>query len=242
MANRRRSRGIQGVGTITQLPSCRWRLRVTSEGRQITYATYLTEDLVADAQARWRLTHLLPPDDDKQIVDLLVSVAVGGVRCEEWFARWPLAKKADDRRVRVNNKRGGAESTAERDRAYWSWWAPALGTKLPNMVTQRDVIAVLEAMEKAWLAPLTIKTWSPISASEEPMSLRVSSSVGLTDSDSSGGVGRRSESMCYFATANRDGRRGVKTLRQKTIAPENDTELRTCSAPPCQLNATLPVS
>jgi site-specific recombinase XerD len=66
--------------------------------------------------------------------------------------------------VRVNNKRGGAESTAARHRAYWSkWWAPALGAKLPHMVTQRDIIAVVEAMEQAGRAPLTIKThWSVI--------------------------------------------------------------------------------
>ena len=52
MAKRRRSRGIQGASTITQLPSGRWRLRVTFDGRQVTYGTYLTEDLAADAQAR----------------------------------------------------------------------------------------------------------------------------------------------------------------------------------------------
>jgi hypothetical protein len=62
-------------------------------------------------------------------------------------------------RVRVNNKRGGAESTAARDRAYWSkWWAPSLGSMLPHMVTQRDIIAVVDAMEQAGRAPLTIKT------------------------------------------------------------------------------------
>ena len=113
MAKRRRSRGIQGAGTITQLPSGRWRLRVSIEGRQATYGTYLTEDLAADAQARWRLTHLLPADDPEQIVDLPASVAVGGIRCDEWFARWQAAKKARRSRVRVNNKRGGAEGTAQ---------------------------------------------------------------------------------------------------------------------------------
>jgi hypothetical protein len=61
---------------------------VTFEGRQVTYRTYLTEDLAADAQARWRLTHLLPADDPEQVVELPASVAVGRVRCDEWFIRW----------------------------------------------------------------------------------------------------------------------------------------------------------
>ena len=87
MANKRRSRGIHGAGTITQLPSGRWRLRVSVEGRQATYWTYLTEDLAADAHAGWRLTRLLPADDPGQAVELPPSVAVGGV-CDEWFARW----------------------------------------------------------------------------------------------------------------------------------------------------------
>jgi hypothetical protein len=102
MAKRRRSRGIQGAGTITQLPSGRWRLRVSIEGRQATYGTYLSEeDLAADAQARWRLTHLLPADDPEQAVELPPSVAMGGVRCDEWFVRWQEAKKARRSRVRV---------------------------------------------------------------------------------------------------------------------------------------------
>ena len=94
MAKRRRSRGIRGAGTITQLPSGRWRLRVTLGERQVTYGTYLTEDEAANAQARWRLTHLLPADDPEQAVELPPSVAVGGVRCDEWFLRWQEAKKA----------------------------------------------------------------------------------------------------------------------------------------------------
>ena len=81
------------------------RLRVSIEGRQATYGTYLTEDLAADAQARWRLTHLLPADDPGQAVELPASVAVGAVRCDEWFVRWQEAKKARRSRVRVNNKR-----------------------------------------------------------------------------------------------------------------------------------------
>jgi hypothetical protein len=128
--------GFQGAGTITQLPSGRWRLRVTFEGRQVTYGTYSTEDEAADGQARWRLTHLLPKDDPEQAVELPASVGVGRVRCSKWFERWQEAKKARRSLVRMNKKRGGAESTAARDRAYWSKrWAPPLGSILPHMVT-----------------------------------------------------------------------------------------------------------
>ncbi len=167
MAKRRRSRGIRGAGAIDQLPSGRWRLRVPlATGGRATYGTYATEELAAVAQSRWNLTHLLPADDPEQAVELPASVAVGGVRCDEWFLRWQEAKAARRSRVRVNKKRGGAESTAARDRAYWSkWWAPVLGSKLPHMVTQREITGVIDAMEQAGLAPLTIKThWSVIKA------------------------------------------------------------------------------
>jgi integrase len=135
-------------------------------GGRATYGTYATEELAALAQSRWNLTHLLPADDPEQAQELPASVAVGGVRCDEWFLRWQDAKKARQSRVRVNKKRGGAESTAARDRACWSkWWGPVLGSKLPHMVTQRDITGVIDAMEKAGLAPLTIKThWSVIKA------------------------------------------------------------------------------
>jgi integrase len=166
MAKRKRTRGVRGTGTIAQLPGGQWRLRVTLDGRQVDYGFYATEELAGDAQARWRLTHLLPGDDPQQVVELPASVAVGGIRCDEWFARWQNAKKARQSRVRVNSKRGGAESTAARDRAYWSkWWAPAIGAELPHVVTQRDITVVIDTMEKAGLAPLTIKThWSVIKA------------------------------------------------------------------------------
>jgi integrase len=166
MAKRRRTRGIRGAGTIAKRPDGRWRLRVSVDGRQVTYGTYSTEDQAADAQARWRLTHLLLEDDPEQAVELPASAAVGGIRCAEWFELWQEAKKARRSLVRVNKKRGGAESTAARDRAYWSkWWAPHLASMLPHMVTQRDITAVIDAMEQAALAPLTIKThWSVIKA------------------------------------------------------------------------------
>jgi hypothetical protein len=159
MTRRRRTRGMRGAGTIAKRLDGRWRLRVSINGRQVTYGTYSTEDQAADAQARWPLTHLLPADDPEQAVELPASVAVGGVRCDEWFVRWREAKKARRSRVRVNNKRGGAESTAARDRAYWSkWWVPSLGLMLPHMVTQRDITSAIDAMEQAGRAPLTIKT------------------------------------------------------------------------------------
>ena len=50
---------------------------MTFEGRQVTYGTYLTEDLAGDTQARWRLTQLLPAADPEQIVALPASGAVG---------------------------------------------------------------------------------------------------------------------------------------------------------------------
>jgi integrase len=158
---------MRGAGAIDQLPGGRWRLRVPLDtGGRATYGTYVTEELAVVAQSRWNLTHLLPEDDPEQAVELPASVAVGGVRCDEWFVRWQEAKKARRSRVWVNKKRGGAESTAARDRACWSkWWAPALGSRLPHTVTQRDIMAVIDSMEKAGLAPLTIKThWSVIKA------------------------------------------------------------------------------
>jgi hypothetical protein len=61
---------------------------VTIGERQITYGIYLTEGDASDAQARWRLTHLLPADDPEQAVELPASVAVGGIRCDEWLTRF----------------------------------------------------------------------------------------------------------------------------------------------------------
>jgi hypothetical protein len=43
-----------GARTITQLPSGLWHPRVSVEGRQATYGTYLTEDLAAAAGETWR--------------------------------------------------------------------------------------------------------------------------------------------------------------------------------------------
>jgi hypothetical protein len=167
MAKKRRDRGFRGAGSIDLQPSGRWRLRVPVEGGgRATYGHFVTEELAVEAQARWLLTHLLADDDPAQAVEVPASVPVGGVRCDEWFGQWQDAKKARRSLVRVNKKRGGAESTAARDRAYWSkWWEPPLGSMLPHMVTQRDITAVIDAMEAAGLAPLTIKThWSIVKA------------------------------------------------------------------------------
>jgi integrase len=166
MAPKRRRRGLRGAGSITQTPSRRWRLRVPLDGRQVTYGTYETESEAADAQAQWRLTHRLPIDDIEQVVDRSSIVTVGGMPCDEWFGRWQEAKKARRSRVRVNNKRGGAESTAARDRACWSkWWAPTIGHQPPHTVTQGDITGIIDVMETAGLAPLTINThWSVIKA------------------------------------------------------------------------------
>ena len=57
-------------------------------GGRATYGIYVTEELAVVAQSRWNLTHLLPADDPEQAVELPASVAVGGVRCDEWFVRW----------------------------------------------------------------------------------------------------------------------------------------------------------
>ena len=164
---RRRKRGVRGVGTIDRLPSGRWRLRVPLDGGgRATYGTYVTEEQAGAAQARWRLTHLLAEDDPEQVVELPASVAVGGVRCDEWFARWQEAKKARQSRLRVTNRRGGAATTAARDRACWSrWWSPVMGAQLPHMLVERDFAAVFEAMEEAGLAPLTVRThWVMVKA------------------------------------------------------------------------------
>jgi integrase len=167
MARRKRQRGLRGAGAIDQLPSGRWRLRVPLEdGWRPTYGTYATEELAADAQARWQLTHLLPADDPQQAVEIPVSVAVGGVRCDEWFARWQEAKQARRSLVRVNNKRGGAATTAARDRGCWSaWWSPAIGSELPHILTEADITDVLRAKETAGRSPNTIRThWIVIRA------------------------------------------------------------------------------
>jgi hypothetical protein len=166
VARRKRQRGPNDGGVIDQRPSGRWRLRVRVEGRQTTYGTFETEDEAITAQARWRLTHLLPADDPALEVEKPASVAVGGVRCDEWFARWQAAKVERRSRVRVGKKRGGAESTGARDRAQWSrWWKPAIGDRLPHTLVRTDLTSVLKEMETAGRAPNTIRThWVMVQA------------------------------------------------------------------------------
>lgn len=159
MARKKRQRGLNDGGAVDQRPSGRWRLRVSLDGRQVTYGTYETEDQAATAQARWRLTHLLPADDPDLVMEKPASVAVGGVRCNEWFERWQEAKQGRRSRVRVGKKRGGAASTAARDRAQWkTWWSPVIGERLPHTLLEADVTDVLRSMEAAGRAPKTVLT------------------------------------------------------------------------------------
>ena len=142
MAKRRRRRAPNDGGSVDQRPSGRWRLRVHVEGRQTTYGQYETEEDAFRAQARWRLTHLLPADDPELAEQVPASVAVGGVRCDEWFERWQQAKGDQRSMVRLGAGRGGAPSTAARDRAQWRcWWMPALGDRLPHTLSVRIVVA-----------------------------------------------------------------------------------------------------
>lgn len=155
----KRRRGPNDAGTISQLPSGRWRVRVRVDGRQLSYGTFQTEQEAFDAQARWRLTHLLPADDPADTEAPPASVAVGGVRCDDWFHRWQLAKAERNSVVRVGSSRGGAASTAARDRAQWNrWWSPAIGNRLPHTLVRDDLIAVIRAMETSGRSPNTIRT------------------------------------------------------------------------------------
>ena len=107
MSRRKRRRGPNDGGTIDQRPGGRWRVRVRVDGRQVAYGTYETEDEAFTAQARWRLTGLLPADDPELVLEQPTSVAVGGVRCDEWFARWQQMKSGRRSLVRVGKKRAG---------------------------------------------------------------------------------------------------------------------------------------
>ena len=122
MAKRRRLRAPNDGGSIDQLPSGRWRLRVRLDGRQVTYGLFESEEEAFQAQARWRLVHLLPDDDPQLSQDdaTNVAVAVAAVRCSEWFELWQKAKSERRSVVRVGRGRGGAQSTAARDRAQWA--------------------------------------------------------------------------------------------------------------------------
>ena len=108
---------------------------VRADGRQLSYGVYESEEDAYQAQARWRLTHLLPEDDPELLGDASTNVAVGGVRCGEWFERWQVAKLELRSLVRLGNGRGGAATTAARDRAQWlKWWSPSIGDELPQTV------------------------------------------------------------------------------------------------------------
>ena len=166
MAKGKRRRAPNDGGSIDQRPSGRWRLRVRVDDRQVAYGTYETEDEAVRAQARWRVTHLLPADDPQLTPEVPISVLVDGVRCDEWFVRWQEAKSARRSKVRVGGARGGSESTRARDRAQWSkWWSPAIGDRLPQTLTMEDIAGVLRTMESVGRAPNTIRThWLMIRA------------------------------------------------------------------------------
>jgi integrase len=166
MARRRRQRGPNDGGSIDQLGSGRWRLRVRVDGSQRTYGIYDTEEEAFAAQARWRLTHLLAIDDPAVSGEAPPSVAVGGVRCDEWFARWQHAKAQRGSMIRVGRGRGGAASTTARDRAQWTkWWSASVGDALPHTVRRPDVAAVLQAIEAGGRSPNTVRThWVMIRA------------------------------------------------------------------------------
>jgi hypothetical protein len=136
MAKRKRLRAPNDGGSMDQLPSGRWRLRVRLDGRQATYGLFESEEEAFQAQARWRLVHLLPDDDPQFPEEDATNVAVAGTRCSEWFELWQKAKLERRLVVRVGRGRGGAQSTAARDRAQWaSWWASARSPRAcrPNL-------------------------------------------------------------------------------------------------------------
>lgn len=161
-----RTRAPKDGGSIDQRPNGRWRLRVWSDGRQLVYGQYGSHDEVLRAQARWRLTGLLPDQDPEIVGALPESVAVGGVRCDEWFERWLEDKAARQSVVRVGKRRGGAPSTEARDRGQWkTWWSPAIGDRLPHVVRESDIAKVLKSMDAKGRAPNTIRThWVMIRA------------------------------------------------------------------------------
>ncbi len=163
MAQRRRRRAPNDGGSIDQRVSGRWRLRIRIDDRQVTYGMYETEEEAVRAQARWRVTHLLPEDDPDPQAELpsgtVANMAAGGVRCDEWFERWQQAKEERRSLVRVGYGRGGAESTSARDRAQWRrWWSPTIGSRLPHTLNTADVIDVLRRMEGEGRAPNTLRT------------------------------------------------------------------------------------
>ena len=85
-------------------------------------------------------------------------MAVGGVRCDEWFERWQLAKRSGGR-WSVWIGPGRCRIHSARDRAQWRpWWSPAIGETLPHALTTADIAGVLRAMEDSGRAPNTIRT------------------------------------------------------------------------------------
>jgi integrase len=175
-SRRRRSRGPRGDGSIEQLSSGRWRLKVPlSDGTKRTYGIWETEPEALNAQARWRLTRLLPGDDPELIAqtglapETVAAVASEDVRLDEWFIKWQEAKrkraqvvvvgpKVKRSVIRKSKKRGGASSTAARDVRFWTkWWSPRIGKLLPTSATEDVIEEVLTAIEEK-LEPNTVRT------------------------------------------------------------------------------------
>ena len=77
-------------------------------GRQVTYGVFESEEETFQAQARWRLVHLLPDDEPQLARDDATNVVVAGTRCSEWFERWQKAKSERRSVVRVGRGRGGS--------------------------------------------------------------------------------------------------------------------------------------
>jgi hypothetical protein len=129
---------------------------------------YETEREAIGAQAQWVRTHLLPLDDPEvQNESPLPATARPDApsRCEELFTAWQEAKKAR-RSIVKTGRRGGAETTAARDRAQWRpWWSPAIGARLPQTLKTEDFTDVIAAMEDAGRKPNTLRThWVMITA------------------------------------------------------------------------------
>jgi integrase len=147
--------------------SGRWRVRVPYEGGYANYGVYDTEAEARRAQGRWANTHLLPGDDPAATEPLAVTAqAPVPKRCDELFEEWQEAKAARSRLVRTRNQRGGAETTAQRDRDCWrAQWSAVIGDAHPVAVTAEDITGVIEYLEALGRSPNYIRThWIMIAA------------------------------------------------------------------------------
>jgi integrase len=146
-----------------------WRLRVSYQGKQVTYCEFPTEELAMQAQGRWMQTGRLP-EDDPDVPDFIVQSTPppqhdpDEPRCGVLFDRWQEAKRARARLTMTGGRsylrkqrkpRGGADTTEDRERDRFRRWAPAISDKLPSGLTEHifeDRFKVLESS----LAPKTL--------------------------------------------------------------------------------------